>query len=147
MKKTPILKKTLKILRIISDTIIWILLIIATLLLLATVVSNKTDVFGHRIYVIMSGSMEPTIMTKDAIITKEIDNPQVGDVVAFQNGNIITVHRIINTEEQGNQVVYQTQGDNNNTPDRQLLKREQIKGKVQLVIPHLGGLILFYVLL
>lgn len=143
MNLKPAMKKTLKVLNIITNTIIWVLLILTTLLLLATVVSNKTDVFGHRLYVIMSGSMEPTIMTKDAIVTKQIDEPQVGDVVAFENGNIITVHRIIKAEEQENQIVYQTQGDNNNTPDKQLLKKEQIKGKVQVVIPHLGGIILF----
>lgn len=143
MEKKNVAKKIFNIAMKIINSILWTAIIVTSILLIIIVVSKKTEVFGHRMYVIMSGSMEPTIMTKDAIITKHIDEPKEGDVIAFENSDIITVHRITRIEEQGNQKLYQTKGDNNNTIDKGLVKQEQIKGRVQYVIPHLGGVILF----
>lgn len=135
--------KLLKIIGRILNVIIWILLVAIMLILLLTVISKKTEIFGHRLYIIMSGSMEPTIMTEDAIITKNIDNPQEGDIIAFENGDMITVHRIVQVQSQGDKKLYQTKGDNNNTVDKGFIGQSQIKGKVVCTIPRLGKIILF----
>ena len=66
----------LKIISKITTAIIWIFLFIAMGILLLTVASQKTDIFGYRIYTIMSGSMEPTIHVKDAILTQKIEEPK-----------------------------------------------------------------------
>ena len=143
MEKTNPSKLIIKILGKIFNAIIWVAIILITFILITTTISKKTDIFGHRIYVIMSGSMEPTIMTGDAVITKNVDNPNVGDIIAFENGDIITIHRIIGVEEHANQKLYQTKGDNNNTVDKELVQKEQIKGKAQFILPNIGGIILF----
>ena len=91
----------------------------------------------------MSGSMEPTIDVGDAVVTKQIENPQVGDVIAFETSNSITVHRIVKEYTEDNNKLYQTKGDNNNTEDKGLLNKEQIKGKVVIRIPKVGNAILF----
>ena len=141
--KTKKSNPLLKAISITIKTILWALIFITLSLLLITVASQKTDVLGYRLYIIMSGSMEPVIHVKDAIITKQIDEPQNGDIIAFQNGNMITVHRIIKVYTEGDNRLYQTKGDNNNADDPGLVQKSQIKGKVQFILPFVGDAILF----
>ena len=133
----------LKILRITTETIIWICIALLVFLIVMSTVSKKTDVLGRRLYVIMSGSMEPTIMTKQAIITEEVKEPQVGDIIAFGKDDFITVHRIIKVYTEGDKVLYQTKGDNNNAEDKELVSKDIIKGKVKYILPGVGEIILF----
>ena len=134
----------LKIISKITTAIIWIFLFIAMGILLLTVASQKTDIFGYRIYTIMSGSMEPTIHVKDAILTQKIEEPKTGDVIAFQNGNAVTVHRIIETyTEENKPVFYKTKGDANNAEDDGFVQKSQIKGKVIFRSAAIGNTILF----
>lgn len=136
-------RKVFSIFSKIVEAIIWVCITILVVLLVITTVSKKTDVFGHRLYVILSGSMEPTIKTKQAVITKEIDEPQVDDVIAFGENDFITVHRITKVYTEGGNKLYQTKGDNNNAEDKELVKKESIKGKVQYVLPGVGETVLF----
>lgn len=138
-KSNPILKA----ISIATKTVLWALIVITLTLLLITVASRKTDILGYRMYIIMSGSMEPTIHVKDAIITKRIDEPQNGDIIAFENGNMITVHRIIKVYTEGDNRLYQTKGDNNNADDPGLVQKTQVKGKVKYVLPFVGRTVLF----
>lgn len=133
----------LKTLEIIGKTLGIAIIIFAVAILIRALVLKKYDVFGYRFYLIMSGSMEPTINVGDAVITKEISEPQVGDVIAFEVSNSTTVHRIIKTYTEENNKLYQTKGDNNNTEDKGLLNKQQIKGKVVLKLPKVGDAILF----
>lgn len=135
--------KPLKTIGKIANIIIWTITVIILLLLLVTVASNKTDVFGHRLYLIMSGSMEPTIKIKDAIITRYEAEPKEGDIIAFENGNAITVHRITKVYTEGDNRLYQTKGDNNNAEDQGLVQKSQIKGTVKVIMPVLGQTIYF----
>ena len=135
--------KVLKVIGKICNVIIWALIIIILALLLITVASKRTDILGYRLYLIMSGSMEPTIKTNDAIITQKIDDPQEGDVIAFENGNMITVHRIVQVYTEGDNKMYQTKGDNNNAVDQGLVQRTQVKGKVIARLPGVGQVIRF----
>ena len=137
-------KKPLKIFSKVISAIIWIILFLAMGILLLTVASQKTDVLGFRIYTIMSGSMEPTIHVKDAIITQKVDEPKTGDVIAFQNGNAVTVHRIIETyTEENKPVFYKTKGDWNPSEDDGFVQKSQIKGKVIFRSAAIGNTILF----
>lgn len=138
-KSNPILKA----ISIATKIVLWALIVITLTLLLITVASRKTDILGYRMYIIMSGSMEPTIHVKDAIITKQIDEPQNGDIIAFENGNMITVHRIIKVYTEGDNRLYQTKGDNNNADDPGLVQKTQVKGKVKYVLPFVGRAVLF----
>ncbi len=97
-------------------------------------------------YVIASPSMVPTIKVNDAVIIKRVNNDdlQVGDIITFANeelnvnGYTIT-HRIVGKEKSSNgEYVYYTKGDNNNSEDDGIVKREDIYGKVILKIPKIG---------
>ncbi len=142
-KKKPHKNKFLKIFGKIVSAILWIVVILALAVLIMTVTSKRTSILGYRMYLIMSGSMEPTIHVRDAIITKEIDTPQTGDVIAFENGGIITVHRIIQEYTEGDNKLYQTKGDNNSGIDSGLVQKSQVKGKVICNMPLLGRTVLY----
>lgn len=132
-----------KIIGLITKTVGWLILILLLIILVRALVYKKYDVFGYRFYLIMSGSMEPTIDVSDAVITKEIDNPQDGDIIAFQYQGAPTVHRIIKTYTENGEKSYQTKGDNNNIPDKGLVNKSQIYGKVIFRIPKVGRAIIF----
>ena len=92
--------------------------------------------FGYGAAVVLTGSMEPTIMTDELIIVVEDDAYEVGDVVVYQSGRILVVHRIMSMDEE----TAITQGDANNVADEPILL-EHIKGKVVAHIPNVGTLV------
>lgn len=125
------------------NIVIWVLIVLALAVLIFTVASHKTEVFGYRMYIIMSGSMEPQINIKDAIITKQEAEPKVGDIIAFENGSAITVHRITKVYTEGDNRLYQTKGDNNNAEDQGLVQKSQVKGTVKVILPVVGQTVYF----
>ena len=99
----------------------------------------------YSAYVIMSGSMEPTIMTRDAIIIKRVDedNLKVNDIVTYKSEDpyyygIMITHRVVDIVTVDGKKVYVTKGDDNNTNDRLKVNIDQIYGKVVMVIPKIG---------
>lgn len=89
--------------------------------------------FGHGAAVVLTGSMEPTIKTGDLILVKESDSFEVGDVVVYQSGRILVVHRIM--EIDGETAILR--GDANNADDAPI-ELSQIKGRVFGCIPYMG---------
>lgn len=137
-------KKTIsRIWSIFTKTVLIGFIVILLIILIRAFVFNKTDIFGYRAYLIMSGSMEPEIKVKDAVITKEVKDYKQGDIIAFKNGNSTTVHRIVKEYKQGNNKLYQTKGDNNNVEDTELVQQDQIKGKVVNNIKGAGNIVMF----
>ena len=92
--------------------------------------------FGYGAAVVLSGSMEPAIMVDELILVKADDSYDVGEVVVFQTGKILVVHRLVAVD--GETVV--TRGDANNTND-QPIGIDQVKGKVIAHIPHVGKMV------
>jgi len=137
-------KETIKkVWNIVSKTIVILIIILLLVTVIRSLVFKKTDIFGYRIYLIMSGSMEEEISVEDAVLIKETYDIQKGDIIAFQNGNSVTVHRIVNIKTEGNKKLYQTKGDNNNIEDSNLVEQNQIKGKYVTKIAGLGKVAMF----
>ncbi len=73
-----------------------------TLIIKSFINPNQTpDFFGYKSFVIMSGSMEPTIKKGDAILVKEVPENEIrlNDIISFtittnQNKTNVT-HRVI----------------------------------------------------
>ncbi len=101
------------------------------------------DFFGYKSFVIVSGSMEPTIMTGDAILVKEVPQKEIktNDIISFSQGETIVTHRVIEIIEENGVKRYKTKGDNNNTEDREKITYEQIEGKYQFKINQFGTII------
>lgn len=91
--------------------------------------------FGYGAAVVLTGSMEPTIMADDLIIVKAQDSYEEDDIVVYQSGSMLVVHRIL--EVQADTVV--TRGDANNAADEPV-RKEMIKGEVIGCIGGAGGI-------
>ncbi len=88
--------------------------------------------------------MEPKIKSGDIIViknTKESDL-KIGDVITFYKDNEVITHRIIKIDEENNQKLFTTKGDNNNIEDEEKITFDNIRGKVSFTIPFVGKIVL-----
>lgn len=91
--------------------------------------------FGYGTAVVMSGSMEPALSVNDLVIIKDAKHYAPGDIVVYQSGNSLIIHRIVEIEGD----VVTARGDANNAADKPF-RMGLIKGKMCAVIPKVGGL-------
>lgn len=99
-----------------------------------SIVGNQLPMpFGYGMANVLSGSMEPTFSKGALLIVKKSDDVKKGDIVVYQSGSELIVHRVIAIH--GDEV--QTQGDANNVADP-LFEKNEIKGVVLFWIPGLG---------
>ena len=92
--------------------------------------------FGYGTAVVLSGSMEPRFSEGDLIIVKEAEDYAVNDIVVFEDGGSLVVHRIVAL--QGEQVT--TKGDANDAVDEPI-PVSMVKGKVLCWIPFAGVIV------
>lgn len=112
-----------------------------TLIIKSFMNPNKTpDFLGYKSFVIVSGSMEPTIKKGDAIIVKEVPEEELkaNDIISFTQEQTNVTHRIIDITIENGVRKYKTKGDNNNSEDKEKITYEQIEGKYQLKIDQFG---------
>lgn len=96
---------------------------------------------GVRPTVILSGSMEPELMTGCvAFVNQRIDykDVAVGDIIQFQTETGVScIHRVINITEAG----IETKGDNNENSDGITTIEQNFQGKVIFNIPKIGKVV------
>ena len=92
--------------------------------------------FGYGMSVVLSGSMESRLSVDDLVIIKATDSYEVNDIVLYQDGNSLVIHRII--EIDGDTVT--TKGDANNVADEPINK-SQIKGVLVYDIAGFGAVV------
>jgi signal peptidase len=129
------IKKVLQI-----TIIVVIILVVAIFLIFYRPVQLAGDT---HYFVVLTGSMEPTLPVGSVIAIKII-NPntlQESDIICFQTSpdKPWTTHRIINITDEG----FITKGDANEEPDTEIVKKENVIGKVVLIIPYIGYLSYF----
>lgn len=109
-----------------------------TIIITLTIFSSGRP-FSNRLFAITSGSMRPKIPMGSLVIVKSIDDYKVGDVITFRDGQRLVSHRILVKlpEDQ-----FQTKGDANTAPDRLSVSQDQIFGRVAIVVPRLGRLLM-----
>lgn len=139
MKLNP---KTKSILRTVNDissqVIFWIIFALLFYTLLNTVTAIKkgedTSILGHRFILVLTGSMEPYMMTDSICLTRNVDSIDeiaVGDVITFRYdtntgpSDPIT-HRIVEID---GETIY-TKGDNNRVDDGIPLTMDNVESKV-----------------
>ena len=94
--------------------------------------------FGIGVSVVLTGSMEPTLEPNDLVVIKRAGSYSVGDIVVFQDGSSLVIHRIIEADEAEGTVV--TKGDANSADDGNI-PLENIKGKLSFSVPGVGKVI------
>ena len=137
--------KTLKIGVIIILAIIFMMLL--TIFIKGQVNEEKyPDLFGYKSMIVLSGSMEPTIMKGDLIIVKKVNSDylKAKDIIAFRNKDkTITSHRIIKVDKIDSKLYFKTKGDNNNTMDEDVVVAKDIEGIYVSRIPELGNFLMY----
>ena len=98
-QKTKISRKVINILQYII--IIILIVLIAYYSYQKFILQKKyVSFFNHNFFIILSGSMETTINTKDLIVTSPKDTYEKGDIIAFNQDETVTVHRIIDVKNE-----------------------------------------------
>ena len=102
-----------------------------------TIVGNRMPMpFGYGAAVVLTGSMEPAISANDVIFAREASEYGVGDIVVYQDRDMLIVHRVVSVNDN----IIQTKGDANNIADEPVAI-SQVKGKVIGRIPSMGGVV------
>jgi len=104
-------------------------------------------------YVVLSGSMQPTMDPGDVVVVKDVpaDEIERGDIITFQRDSqgSPTTHRVIEVDQDGDSIAFRTAGDNSESADRQPVRPAQIEGRVPVVagvpfvLPLIGHVIRF----
>ena len=119
--------------------------LVVTLVLIAAVspfvVFALPEVVGaDESYVVLSGSMEPTLSPGDVVIVDATASVGVGDIITYDTGDQVpTTHRVIDERDGG----YQTKGDANENVDSGLVAFESVIGRTIITIPFVGYVILW----
>lgn len=134
-------KITVKVLHIKLTILAFILLPIAVF----TLITSKTDkIAGIKSFVVLTGSMTPSIPQGSVIFTKKAEAYSKGDVVSFSIDGKNVTHRINAVEQDMNgEIFYETKGDANNAVDSELVSAASVIGKSVFHMPHVGKAILF----
>ena len=119
----------------------------ALILVLAVAVGIVPMFFGFRTFVVVSGSMEPTIATGSIAITAPIPSQklQVGDVIAFSPSSdaaLPIIHRIVKVDERDGARYVTTRGDANTSDDAPLAL--PAKGLLVIATVPLVGYAVYY---
>jgi signal peptidase len=114
------------------------------LLFIAAAIVILAPFAGWHLDTVLSGSMEPIIPTGGLVILgpTSANDIHVGDIIAYDNGQVEICHRVIALEE-GESVRYITKGDANRSPDGILVTPDKVTGKLVATIPLAGYFINF----
>ena len=107
------------------------------LILLATLMAGAMAAGGIRLYVVMSGSMEPEIPVGSLCIIDthaDYDEVQAGDVIAFWRGRSLVTHRVVAVTPDG----LETKGDANERSDGITTQEDNFHGKYVGDVPYIG---------
>lgn len=142
-----LLRTVLKVLNILVTAGLVLVIITATALAISARRSKDAlpSVVGRKVLTVLSGSMEPTIRTGDAIVVKPVQPGELakeGDVITFrtkEEKNMLITHRVVGlVQVDGRPVAYVTKGDNNQTQDLTPVAVDQVVGIYQWRIPFFG---------
>ncbi|WP_186579914.1 signal peptidase I SipW [Aquibacillus kalidii] len=138
------LKKVMKwISRVVTFTLFVTLVFMIFVVISSKASGGEPQIMGYQLKTVLSGSMEPGIKTGSIIAVK----PD-GEMTAFEKGDVITfmeesdklvTHRIVDVIKSGENVMYQTKGDNNDGPDPNPVLSENVVAEYTgFTIPYIG---------
>jgi signal peptidase len=124
---------------------IYIVVFIMVPLAAFSILASKTTLIPNiKSFIVMSGSMEPTLPVGSMIYTQKMPTYKAGDIISFKNSDGVTVtHRIIGIKSNNKVLEYVTLGDANDTPDSSTVPYTSVIGKSIFVVPQIGSLIVY----
>lgn len=89
---------------------------------------------------VAGGSMSPTLELGDMVVLTKVSPSAIkeGDIIEYRQGEMNTVHRVIDIEESGGVTQFITKGDANDIADVEPVLAEQVRGKVIFAVPKVG---------
>lgn len=114
--------------------------VLTTLIIVVGVIFLGLYIFGITPYIVLSGSMEPTIETGSlSFINKHVEYSDIKekDIIAFKMDKTLVTHRVIEITDKG----MVTKGDNNDIQDGSLVTKTNFVGKNIFWIPKVGYLV------
>lgn len=126
----------------------WVGRILAWLVILGigaivTVAVLIPRIAGATPYVVLTGSMEPTLPPGTLVVAKSVKSGDVGigDVVTYQlkpGEPTVVTHRVVAMGYFHGEPIFQTKGDANNVVDQKWVRQVQIRGVAWYAVPYLG---------
>ena len=126
-----------KIWNVVSSILVALVVLLALLLVGARLV-------GLQVFVVLSGSMEPTYRTGSLIYVKNVEpyTIQEGQPITFMmNETTVATHRVVGIvpdEEDPTVIRFRTKGDANDAEDGGLVHYKNVIGRPVFSIPYLG---------
>ena len=128
------------------NLIYWLILIVVVLVAATVILSAFNTPLKVRLFSVQSGSMEPTIHVGSIVINLPQTNYQKGDIITLRSersAKETVTHRINDIQEEDGLTKYQTKGDANEDPDRELVPGSRVIGKVVFSLPYVGYVVGF----
>ncbi len=100
------------------------------------------DFMGYKPFIVLSGSMEPAILTGDIVLTRETtpENIEKNDIITFRtdkNADTAVTHRVIEVVTENGTISFFTKGDANVGTDASIVTAEMLEGKY---LGRMGGI-------
>lgn len=131
---------------IIRNVLTFTVFLIVFILGLLIFLSGKSDIYGWRLLIVKSGSMEPTIKTGALIFVKKESTYAKDDVITFgpvTRPDMLVTHRIVEVLDLDGKQFVKTKGDFNAAADLDLVPIDSIIAKYYYNVPYLGYLVSF----
>ena len=143
-EKSTVSHKFLTVIGIILCIILIPILVINVTLIIKSYTNTEEvpKIGGYAPLIVLTGSMEPDIMSGDLIIVKQIDGKDIkeDDVIAFfdpdGNGTSILTHKVIEVFEEEGTLYFRTKGIANDAADRLPVSADKIVG---VYVTRIGG--------
>lgn len=118
-----------------------IILAISSLYIVISVMLNNPDksLYGFKMEIVKTGSMEPTIPVHSVVMIKKQDNYSMNEIINFIYKDQSYTHRIVEVGDG----IYKTKGDANNVVDTETVNKEAIVGEVVYHSAALGNVLMY----
>lgn len=151
-KSSIVASKLRKTLEVIFFSFVFILIPVIAF----TIITSRTSaLFGFQSFIVVSGSMNPSMPVGSVVYTQKGNPVNIGDVITFERGNVKITHRVIDiTDKSGKsvsslvspipgtpnpaEIFYKTKGDANNSADSELVPAGKVVGKAFVNMPAIG---------
>ena len=113
---------------------------VVALVLMTSFVMLISNQFSYGALVIATESMTGELNVGDAAIYEQYDDQLVkeGQVIVFENGKAVFVHRVVDIEYVDGVKRYYTKGDYNEDRDAGFITDDNIVGLVKVKVPMIG---------